>query len=55
MYSIFEEDGILNPEVGKRYREFILGQGANKEPMELVKEFLGREPNADAFYKSLGL
>lgn len=55
MYSVFEAEGILNPEVGQRYREFILGQGANKEPMELVKEFLGREPNAEAFYKSLGL
>lgn len=55
MYSVFEAEGILNPEVGQRYREFILSQGANKEPMELVKEFLGREPNAEAFYKSLGL
>ena len=55
MFSVFEEEGILNPEVGKRYREFILAQGANEEPMELVKKFLGREPNAEAFYRSLGL
>jgi oligopeptidase A len=55
MYSIFEEEGILNPEVGQRYREYILATGANKEPMELVKKFLGREPSAEAFYKSLGL
>jgi oligopeptidase A len=55
MFSVFEEEGILNPEVGKRYREFILAQGGNEEPMELVKKFLGREPNAEAFYRSLGL
>ncbi|MDA3861453.1 MAG: Zn-dependent oligopeptidase [Melioribacteraceae bacterium] len=55
MFSVFEEEGILNPEVGKRYREFILAQGANEEPMELVKKFLGRDPNAEAFYRSLGL
>lgn len=55
MFSVFEEEGILNPEVGKRYREFILAPGANEEPMELVKKFLGREPNAEAFYRSLGL
>lgn len=55
MYSIFEKDGILNPEVGKRYRDYILAPGANKEPMQLVKKFLGRDPNPDAFYKSLGL
>lgn len=55
MYSVFEKEGILNPEVGQRYREFILAAGANKEPMELVKKFLGRNPNGEAFYKSLGL
>ena len=55
MYSIFEKEGILNPEVGQKYREFILAQGGNKEPMELVKNFLGRDPNPEAFYKSLGL
>lgn len=55
MFSVFEKEGILSPEVGKRYREFILAKGANEEPMELVKKFLGREPNAEAFYRSLGL
>lgn len=55
MFSVFEKEGILNPEVGKRYRQIILASGADKEPIDLVKEFLQREPNPEAFYKSLGL
>lgn len=55
MFSVFEKGGILNPEVGKRYRDIILAEGGSREPIELVKEFLGREPNPEAFYKSLGL
>jgi oligopeptidase A len=55
MFSVFEKEGILNPDVGKRYRKIILARGADQEAIELVKEFLGRSPNPRAFYKSLGL
>lgn len=55
MFSIFEKDGILNPKVGKRYRENILAKGGTEEAIDLVKHFLKRDPNPDAFYKSLGL
>jgi oligopeptidase A len=55
MFSVFENEGILNPDVGKRYRKIILARGADQEAIELVKEFLGRSPNPRAFYKSLGL
>lgn len=55
MFSEFEKGGILNPEVGKRYREIILSKGGTEEPIELVKQFLQREPNPEAFYRSLGL
>jgi thimet oligopeptidase len=55
MFSIFEKDGLLNESVGRRYRDIILGKGDSDDPMNLVKEFLGREPNNEAFKKSLGL
>ncbi len=55
MFSVFEKEGILNPAVGKRYRDIILAKGGNEEPIDLVKQFLQRDPNPDAFYKSLGL
>lgn len=55
MFSVFEKNGILDQETGKRYRDIVLAQGATKPEIELVREFLGREPNQKAFLRSLGL
>jgi len=54
-FGEFEEKGILNSDVGKRYRDIILASGGSKDPFELVHEFLQREPNNRAFLKSLGV
>ncbi|MEK7858449.1 MAG: M3 family metallopeptidase [Elusimicrobiota bacterium] len=55
MFSRFAEEGILNPVAGRRYRENILEPGSSRDEMESLKTFLGREPNEEAFLKSLGL
>ena len=55
MFSIFEKNGIMDKKTGIRYRDIVLARGADKEEIELVKEFLQREPNQDAFFRSLGL
>lgn len=55
MFSVFEQNGILDQQTGLRYRNIILAKGSSEEPIDLVKEFLGREPNNTAFMKSLGL
>ncbi len=55
MFSVFERDGILNPEVGMRFRKEVLAPGGSKEALDLVRGFIGREPNNDAFKRSLGL
>ena len=55
MFSVFEKEGILNPEIGLKYRRVILEKGGTKDPYELVKEFLGREPNSKAFLRSMGI
>jgi thimet oligopeptidase len=55
MFSVFEKTGVLNPATGKRYREIVLAKGGSKDEYDMVKEFLGREPNQEAFLKSLGL
>ena len=55
MFSIFKEKGILDPNTGFRYRKIILEKGGTVDPLELVKEFLGREPNSDAFLRSMGI
>jgi thimet oligopeptidase len=55
MFSVFEKNGIMDPATGKRYRDIILAKGGSVDALELVKEFLQREPNQDAFLRSLGL
>ena len=47
--------GLLNPTIGDRYAREVLSRGGSKEPMDLLRAFLGREPNSDAFFKDLGL
>ena len=43
----------LDPAVGRRYRDTVLAQGGQRPPRELVKDFLGREFNAKAFFDDL--
>jgi thimet oligopeptidase len=44
---------LLNPEVGRRYRKTILSRGSEMKGGELVKAFLGREPNSKAFFDEI--
>lgn len=55
MFSRFEKDGVMNPATGLAYRQLILAPGGTQEPMELLKSFLGREPNQEAFLRQIGL
>jgi thimet oligopeptidase len=52
---IKDHDGLLSPEMGKRYVECIIGVGGGQDPNVMLRNFLGREPNADAFLKKLGV
>jgi len=55
MFSVFEKQGILDADLGRRYRETILEPGGGRDEAELVRSFLGREPSEDAFLRSIGL
>jgi thimet oligopeptidase len=55
MFTAFKDAGILNPEVGMRYRKEIYERGGALDGMDLVRNFLGREPNNKAFLEDLGL
>jgi thimet oligopeptidase len=50
----FEKEGYLNPKVAGEWRKAILEQGAGEDERALVKKFLGREPNLDAYGRYLG-
>ena len=53
-HSVFEKDPMDGKE-GRRYRHIVLEKGGSQDEMETLKNFLGREPNGDAFYRELGL
>ena len=58
-FSAFTEVGLENEEavkeVGMRYRNTILGRGGSQHPMEVYKEFRGREPSIEPLLKQEGL
>ena len=55
MYTRFEELGPLDPATGAHYRKTVLERGGSVDGDELVRSFLGREPNNEAFLRGLGL
>ncbi len=55
MFTRFEGAGLLNAELGAEYRRTVLERGGSVDGDQLVRDFLGREPNADAFLRGLGL
>jgi Zn-dependent oligopeptidase len=55
MFSVFANEGILSPEVGKRYRNEVLARGYSRDAIEHLRAFLGREPSPDAYLEHLGL
>lgn len=54
-FEAFKETGIFNKETGKRFKDTVLSQGGTQKPMELYKQFRGKEPNSDALLKRAGL
>lgn len=55
MFHTFFADDPMDTKQGRRYRELVLGRGGSQEELLTLKEFLGREPSTEAFYKELGL
>jgi oligopeptidase A len=54
-YALFEENGVLNPEVGHRFWSEILAQGGSRPAIESFKAFRGREPTLDALLRHNGM
>ena len=55
MFQRFQELGMLSPKAGREYRKKILSRGGTVDEMQMVREFLGREPRMEPFLKNLGL
>ncbi|MGZ8186272.1 MAG: oligopeptidase A [Methylobacter sp.] len=54
-FSLFEENGIFDPETGHAFLTNILEQGGSQEAMQLFKNFRGREPEIDALLRHTGI
>ena len=54
-YGAFEEEGVFNPTVGRRYREAILEAGGSRPALESFTAFRGREPRIDALLRHQGM
>ena len=54
-FSLFEEEGIFNREMGKRFRSIILENGGAEDAMALFERFRGREPRVKPLLRQAGL
>ena len=50
-FEKFKEDGIFNKETASSFRDNILSKGSLKHPMDLYKNFRGREPEVEALLR----
>ena len=54
-FSLFEEQGVLDPTVGARFRNEILAVGGSRPALASFKAFRGREPSIDALLRHNGM
>jgi peptidyl-dipeptidase Dcp len=54
-FEFFKEKGLFNKDVANKFKNTVLSQGGTKHPMDLYKEFRGREPDANSLLKRDGL
>ncbi|MCC5921240.1 MAG: M3 family metallopeptidase [Cyclobacteriaceae bacterium] len=54
-YELFKEKGIFDKETAKAFQQHILEKGGSEHPMELYKQFRGREPETEAILRRDGL
>ena len=58
-FGAFEEAGLGDEQavrkLGRRFRDTVLALGGSRHPMEVFKDFRGREPQPDALLRHSGL
>jgi len=54
-YDLFEENGVLDPATGERFRREILAVGGSRPALDSFRAFRGREPRVDALLRHNGM
>ncbi len=54
-FSLFEENGVLDPDTGRRFRDEVLAVGGSRPALESFKAFRGREPRIEALLRHSGM
>ncbi|HEY2630107.1 MAG TPA: M3 family metallopeptidase, partial [Usitatibacter sp.] len=54
-YGAFEEGGVLNPEVGAKFRREVLAAGGSRPALDSFVAFRGRKPRIDALLRHNGM
>ncbi len=54
-FSLFEENGVVSPEIGKKWLDEVLSRGGSRPAMESFIAFRGRKPETDALLRYSGM